>query len=70
MTRLPSDQAVQGPTLLSADDVASMLGYGVDWVREQTRKGRIPHVKMGRFPRYRPEAIEQWIVDNEHAGGF
>jgi excisionase family DNA binding protein len=72
MSRLPNDQllVVQGPTLLSADDVAKMLGYGVDWVREQTRRGRIPHVKLGRYPRYRLETIESWIADNERMGGI
>jgi excisionase family DNA binding protein len=51
--------------LLTAEQVAEMFAVKVSWVREQTRKGRIPHLKLGRYVRYRREAIEEWIRDNE-----
>jgi excisionase family DNA binding protein len=70
MARTPITQKVQGSLLLTAKDVAEMIGYGVPWVLEQTRKKRIPHVRIGRYPRYRREAIEQWVMDREHAGGL
>lgn len=38
-----------------------MIGMTKDWVYAQTRAGRIPHVQLGRYYRYRAESIEDWI---------
>jgi excisionase family DNA binding protein len=51
--------------LLNADDVAAMLGMGTDWIYAQVRAGRIPHVRLGRYVRFRAESIDQWIRDLE-----
>jgi len=48
-------------TLLTAEEVATMLGIGVDWVYAQTRARKIPHVRLGRYRRYRAESIEAWL---------
>lgn len=53
--------------LLTAEEVAGLLGMGTDWVYAETRAGRIPHVKLGRYRRYRAETIAQWIADLERA---
>lgn len=53
--------------LLSADDVAAMLGMGKDWVYAEVRANRIPHVKLGRYVRFRAESIEEWIAGLERA---
>jgi hypothetical protein len=29
----------------------------------------VPHVKLGRYRRYRPEAIEEWVKELEEGGG-
>ena len=42
-----------------------MLGMGVDWVWEQARKGHIPHVKLGRYRRFRRPAILAWLEQME-----
>ena len=52
-------------SLLTADDVAAMLGMGPDWVYAQVRANRIPHVRLGRRVRFRAESIEQWIRELE-----
>lgn len=54
--------------LLTAEDVAAMLGVPKSWVYEQSRLGRIPTVALGRYRRYRVEAIEAWIVEQEWPG--
>jgi excisionase family DNA binding protein len=54
-----------GASLLTADHVADLLGVPTSWVYEQSRKGRIPTVTLGRYRRYRPEAIEAWIEELE-----
>jgi excisionase family DNA binding protein len=47
--------------LLTAEEVAALLGIGVDWVWEQARQGRIPHIRLGRFRRFRRQAIQEWL---------
>lgn len=61
-------QAEDRPAQLwTADDVAKRLGMGVDWVYSETRAGRIPYVPLGRYVRYRPDSIEQWLRARERA---
>jgi excisionase family DNA binding protein len=56
---------LRGDPLLSAEQVGELLGVPRSWVWEQSRKGRIPTVKLGRYRRYRREAIERWIEELE-----
>lgn len=51
--------------LLDADDIAALLGVPKTWVYEAARTGRIPTVKLGRYYRFRPEAINAWIRELE-----
>jgi len=51
--------------LLTADDVGALLGVGTDWIYSETRAGRIPHVKLGRYRRYRRESIDAWLAELE-----
>ena len=53
--------------LLTVDDVAERLGVTKDWVWAQARAGRIPHVKLGRYRRFREEAIEEWLGSLERS---
>ena len=54
-------------TLLTADELAEILGVPAGWIYRQSRAGTIPTVKLGRYYRYRLEAIERWIVEREEA---
>lgn len=51
--------------LLTADDVAERLGVTKGWVWAQARAGRIPHVQLGRYQRFREEALERWLEELE-----
>jgi predicted DNA-binding transcriptional regulator AlpA len=51
--------------LMDAKEVAALLGVEVTWVREQSRADRIPTVHLGRYRRYRPQAIREWIETQE-----
>jgi excisionase family DNA binding protein len=51
--------------LLTAADVAELLSVPVSWVREHTRSGRIPHVQLGHYVRYRRETVVSWIGQQE-----
>ena len=57
-------RVLPGP-LLTADEVAELLGVPKSWVYEQSRCGRIPTVTLGRYRRYRLEAIEAWLEELE-----
>jgi excisionase family DNA binding protein len=51
--------------LLTADEVAEVLGVSKEWVWEQSRLGLIPTITLGRFRRYRQEAVERWLLSIE-----
>ena len=51
--------------LLTAEEVAERLGMTEDWVWAQARKGTIPHVQLGRYRRFREEAIDEWLRELE-----
>jgi excisionase family DNA binding protein len=54
--------------LLVASEVAELLAVQESWVREATRDGRLPHLRLGRYRRYRLDDIERWLADQQ-AGG-
>jgi excisionase family DNA binding protein len=54
--------------LLTAQEVAEMLSVPTRWVREHSRSGLIPHVQLGRYVRYRREAVLDWISEQESGG--
>jgi excisionase family DNA binding protein len=53
--------------LLTASEVAERLRVPLSWVRAETRAGRIPHVKLGRYRRYDSPAVVNWL-DGQRAG--
>lgn len=54
-----------GGSLLNAGEVAHLLGVPRARVYEQSRRGTMPTVTLGRYRRYRREAILEWISDIE-----
>jgi excisionase family DNA binding protein len=51
--------------LMTAAEVAEMTGMTLGWVYSESRAGRIPTIKLGRYRRFRREAIERWLEDLE-----
>jgi excisionase family DNA binding protein len=51
--------------LMTAQQVAALLEVDPSWVYQETRAGRLPHVRLGRYRRFRLGAIERWIEDHE-----
>jgi excisionase family DNA binding protein len=54
--------------LLTADEIAERLGMKTEWVWAQARAGRIPHVRLGRYRRFRESAVEDWLRELESGG--
>lgn len=51
--------------LLTADDVADLMRVTRAWVYAETRRNAIPHLRLGRYVRYRRTAIEAWMAQIE-----
>jgi excisionase family DNA binding protein len=49
--------------LLNAAEVAKRLSVPETWVRAETRAGRMPHVKLGRYRRYDWSAVVAWLEE-------
>ena len=47
--------------VLTAGEVAALLRVTKGWLYAETRAGRIPHLRLGRYVRYRRSAIERWL---------
>jgi excisionase family DNA binding protein len=54
--------------LLLAKEVAERLAVPESWVREATRDGRLPHLALGRYRRYRWAEIEAWLEEQRSGG--
>jgi excisionase family DNA binding protein len=51
--------------LLTAEEVAEMLRMPKSAIYAMTREGQLPTVRLGRYYRYRSEAIRQWVEEQE-----
>jgi excisionase family DNA binding protein len=51
--------------LLTADQVAALLQVTPAWVYAETRRRRIPHLRLGRYVRYRRSALDVWMRETE-----
>lgn len=50
--------------LLTVQEVAAFLRVPVSWVYERTRRRgneRLPHLKMGKYLRFRHQDIVEWL---------
>ena len=52
--------------LLDADEVAAVLGVARTFVYTLARRGELPTVRIGdRYVRFRAQALERWIAEQE-----
>lgn len=51
--------------LMDAEEVAQLLGVDRSWVHRAARENRIPHVKLGRYQRFRRDSILEWLEEIE-----
>jgi excisionase family DNA binding protein len=54
--------------LVDAAAVADRLGVPVSWVRETTRAGALPHVRLGRYVRYQLADVDEWLQSCKQPG--
>ena len=54
-------------SLITADTFAARLGVTRRVVDEWRITGKGPaYIRVGRSPRYRPEAVDSWLLSQEH----
>jgi excisionase family DNA binding protein len=51
--------------LLTAPEVAELIGMRTDFIYRLAREERIPHLRFGRVLRFRSEAITRWLEEEE-----
>jgi excisionase family DNA binding protein len=54
--------------LLDAVEIAGLLGVKPRWVKEAARAGKVPHVRLGRYRRFRADAVRAWVEEQEQGG--
>jgi hypothetical protein len=42
---------------------SASVSFGLEWA--QARASRIPHMQLGRYRRFREDALEQWLDELE-----
>lgn len=55
--------------LLTAEEVVALLRVTPAWVYAETRRHRIPHIRLGRYVRYRGDALALWMDQLEDQSG-
>jgi excisionase family DNA binding protein len=61
----PRDELAE---LLTLDEVVTWLRVPRSWVYERTRKGQIPHVKLGKYLRFPRQALAEWLGAQNREG--
>ena len=62
--QFPPTDFVQDHDLLTVQEVAKKLRVPVSWVYERTRRRgieKMPHLKLGKYLRFRYSEIHEWI---------
>ena len=54
--------------LLTPDEIADLLGVQKSTIYQWTHQGFIPHVKLGRFVRFRESQVMRWLEHKEEKG--
>lgn len=52
-------------TSMTPEEVADFLNCSAYTVREMSRRGEIPHYRVGKLYRYRKAVLENWISEQE-----
>ena len=59
---MPAPSSAATP-LLNAKQAAELLGVPASWVLAQARRDAIPHVRLGRYVRFRADDLDAWACD-------
>lgn len=51
---------------MTPEEVAEYLNCSAYTIREMSRRGEIPHYRVGKLYRYRKAVLENWISEQEN----
>ena len=54
--------------LLTAAEIADYLGVKQSTIYQWTHQGFIPHIKLGKFVRFKTDQIERWLESRTTTG--
>ncbi|MHA1280343.1 MAG: helix-turn-helix domain-containing protein [Candidatus Helarchaeota archaeon] len=54
--------------LLTPQEIADILGVQPSTIYQWTHQGYIPHVKIGKFVRFKEKDVEKWVERKEESG--
>jgi excisionase family DNA binding protein len=57
--------SANGRRLLDADEAATLLGITRRQIYAMARDGSIPHLRIGRYLKFRRAALELWVGEQE-----
>ncbi|HEX4035189.1 MAG TPA: helix-turn-helix domain-containing protein [Solirubrobacteraceae bacterium] len=46
--------------LIDAPTAAELLGVPESWIREQARRDRVPHIRLGKYTRFDRDELLAW----------
>jgi excisionase family DNA binding protein len=55
--------------LLTADEAAEILNVPTSWVRDASRRGELPCIRLGRYVRFDRDDLLAWIERQKQGGG-
>ncbi len=55
------------PHLIDAAEASGLLGVPATWVLAEARANRVPHVRLGKYVRFEPEALTAWWASKQRA---
>lgn len=61
MTAIRTRKELGMDRLLTAPEVAQLLGVHVNWVYAQAKRKRLPSLLVGRQRRFRHSQLERWL---------
>lgn len=62
--RTPAIISLNEP-LLDVEAAATLLNVRVSWIRDATRTGLLPCIKVGRQVRWTKPMLEQWLAEHQ-----
>jgi len=51
--------------LIDAKAAGELLGVPTSWVLAEARSNRVPHIRLGRYVRFRRDALLEWVLGRE-----
>jgi excisionase family DNA binding protein len=65
--RKETDESPTLEKLMGADEVAKHLGESERWVYQQVKAKKMPAIRIGKFVKFSPSALQKWIEQRTKA---